>query len=262
MKVLKIKTAWPERSGFSLERTNENECVFIHMSSRAILNENGVRRACNPGACIFYPPYSFQILEAFSEGLIHDWMHLSPESISLFEKYRICPETLYDTPDDGFITTAMRELELESMNRREHCDEMCELKLREIMIYLSRTSNTDFARSVSPNIHAAFSELREEIHLDYQKKWSVNEMAERVHLSPSRFYAVYKSIFGQSPKSDLLTTRLEHAKRFLSDNTCTVSAVAEMTGYDNVYHFIRAFKGFCGMTPSEYRASHSQKQSR
>ncbi len=256
MKILKIKTAWPESDGFLLERTNRNECVFIHMCSRALLNEKDKIRLCGAGSCILYSPGSYQYLKALPDGLIHDWVHLSPDTLSLFEEYGIFPETVYELTDDKFVTSIFRELELESINPRTRSEELCELKWRELLIRMSRAADAKTPETVSPNLHAAMSELREKIHLDYRKDWTVREMANSVHLSPSRFHAVYKTVFGLSPKNDLLITRLEHAKRFLTDDSRTVTTVAEMTGYDNVYHFIRAFKKFCGKTPSEYRAGH------
>lgn len=256
---MKIKTAWPENEGFLLERKNKNECVFIHMSSRALLNEKDKIRLCPSGSCILYPPNSYQHLEALSEGLIHDWAHLTPDALPLFEKFGIFPETLYELSEDKFVTSIFREMERECMNRRAYSEELCEAKLCELLIGISRAIASEDPETVSPNLYAALSELRETIHLNYQKKWSVHEMADSVHLSASRFHAVYKTVFGISPKNDLLITRLEHAKRLLTDKNRTVAEVADMTGYDNVYHFIRAFKKFCGKTPGEYRAEHEEK---
>lgn len=254
MKVLKIKTAWPENGDFVLEREKvEDECIFIHMTTRAQLSEKGQLRACPAGSCILYPPGSHQLLKAFSEGLIHDWMHLSPDAEREFRQYGLMPDTLYLPAEDRVISSLMGELELETMNPRAFSAEFCDGKLRELMIRLFRGLQNDTAENFSPERHDTFSELRADIHRDYARDWSVEEMAALAHVSPSRFFALYKGIFGVSPKEDLLMSRLEHAKMFLSESDRPVKTVAEMTGYGNVYHFIRAFKKYTGKTPGEYR---------
>ena len=77
-------------------------------------------------------------------------------------------------------------------------------------------------------------------------------MAECVNLSQSRFYALYKEIFGISPNADLQAIRIEHAKTLLLQNKYLIREIAEMTGYTNQYHFIRRFREYTGTTPGKF----------
>ena len=77
-------------------------------------------------------------------------------------------------------------------------------------------------------------------------------MASRVNLSSSKFYEIYKDIFGVTPQKDLQDARIEHAKNLLIQSGCSVSEAASAVGYTNVYHFIRQFKKICNVTPGTY----------
>ena len=256
MKIYKIKTAWPENATFHLERYVGNECIFIHFTTHAVVSENGVLRECPAGTCILYPSGSHQLLRSFPDGLIHDWMHISSETKAVFASYGLQSDTLYTLSDDRFVSEIMREAELETLNPRHDSDALCELLLRELFLRLSRGITEKCTETIPPTVRDAFSDLRSRVHMEYEKDWTVESMASLIHLCPSRFYNLYKSIFGVSPKGDLLTVRLEHAKLFLSDNTRTVKEVSEAVGYTNVYHFIRSFKKYTGYTPGQYRTAH------
>lgn len=258
MKIHQIKTAWPESSSFHLERYVGNEYIFLHFTTHAIASENGILRDFPAGACIVYPPGAHQILNAYSDGFIHDWMHISSDIGDVLLHHGIQPDTIYTLSEDRFVTQLMREAELEQLNRREDSDELCDLLLRELFLKIARAVKSGPTETVSPNVHHTFTELRARIHMQYNKDWTVEEMATLVHLCPSRFYNVYKSIFGISPKNDLLIARLEHAKLFLCDEANTVKDVALAVGYTNVYHFIRAFKKYVGCTPGQYRMRHTE----
>jgi len=80
-------------------------------------------------------------------------------------------------------------------------------------------------------------------------------MAKRVMLSESRFYVVYREIFGIAPKNDIICARVELAKNLLRRGIYSVDEVSEKTGYQSTFNFIRQFKKACGMTPGEYKKS-------
>ena len=77
-------------------------------------------------------------------------------------------------------------------------------------------------------------------------------MAELVNLSPSRFYSLYKAMFGISPQQDLIRKRIQTAQILLDKQEFTVCEVAKLTGYGNQYHFIRQFREMTGMTPGSF----------
>ena len=87
-----------------------------------------------------------------------------------------------------------------------------------------------------------------------EKNWTVEDLAKQVSLSPSRYHALYKKLFGSSPMKDVINAKIDMAKTILlSDETTTLPVVAQRLGYKSHYHFIRQFKAVTGLTPGVYR---------
>lgn len=90
---------------------------------------------------------------------------------------------------------------------------------------------------------------------EHSRDASLDRAAERVHLSPSYLSRNFKEKSGESFSHALLRVRMEKAKAMLVDIHNRSYDVAYFVGYDNPKNFTRAFKGYYGMTPSEYRKS-------
>ncbi len=70
---------------------------------------------------------------------------------------------------------------------------------------------------------------------------------------------IFKETYGVSPNAYLLSKRMDHAARLLSDGR-SVSAVAQEIGYSSPYNFSRAYKKHFGYSPkgkSKIRNAHS-----
>ena len=78
-------------------------------------------------------------------------------------------------------------------------------------------------------------------------------MANQVHLSPTRFYALFKEALGVSPTEYLQDIRMQHAQRLLLNSSLSVSEVAAQSGYPDAFHFSRLFRRRYGISPLRYR---------
>lgn len=255
MNITKLKTLWPENAGFRLERSDtEDEFIFIHVLTAAVISSEKGVALCPAGSCICYKPHSYQFLAAREEqGLVHNWMHLTGDFDKLAQQYGFLFNTVYQLNDDGFVTELMQAAELEILNKRAYAEELCTVKITELVIKIMREAEKQNEEMIARETYNALIEARAKIHMDYSRNWTVDEMAKIVYLSPSRFYSLYKTVFGITPKADLQMIRLEHAKILLAEGRCSVKEVAEQVGYTNEYYFIRAFKGFTGKTPGRFR---------
>jgi AraC-like DNA-binding protein len=79
---------------------------------------------------------------------------------------------------------------------------------------------------------------------------SVADMAERAHLSVSRFSALFRQQFGCPPHQYLLHLRIYHAQHLLATGEHTLRQIAEYCGFADVPHFSKAFKKVTGRPPS------------
>jgi AraC family transcriptional regulator of arabinose operon len=254
MHITKAKALWPERKGFHLRRQSTgDQYIFLHLLSPVKIRIKDQWISVRRGGCILYNKYDYQEFVSDEDPLLHDYFHLQGELDRLMEQFGLSYTTVYYPQNSDKITQILQDLEQECMTKGSFGSEFCNAKLQELLIILARsTDQFSASHGIDGQTYNRFLRLRQDFHTRFDSDLSVNEMAEMVNLSPSRFYALYKIIFGVSPKKDYLNIRIEHAKNILKQRRYSVAQVAAMSGYNNQYHFIRQFKEVVGVTPGKY----------
>src|SRR5690606_24972134 len=84
---------------------------------------------------------------------------------------------------------------------------------------------------------------------------SLTEVSNLVSLNYSYFSTWFKEETGETFSNYVMKTKMNHAKRLLEDPYLRINEVASKVGYDNNYHFSRAFKNYYGISPKAYRSS-------
>jgi AraC-like DNA-binding protein len=90
----------------------------------------------------------------------------------------------------------------------------------------------------------------------YTQPIGVEAMAAAAGLSRAHFSREFKRAFGESPRSYLLTRRLERAAALLRTTDRSVAEVCLSVGLNGIGSFTSSFKRNFGLTPTEYRAAH------
>lgn len=104
--------------------------------------------------------------------------------------------------------------------------------------------------------HRGIHVLRDVLHtmeLNLGYGWTLNELADLAHLSPSRFSALFHQAVGTSPLNYLIQLRLTHAVHLLETTDLKIIGIAEECGFRNLSNFNRLFKQHVGLSPSELR---------
>ncbi|MEJ2423723.1 MAG: helix-turn-helix transcriptional regulator [Candidatus Thiodiazotropha sp.] len=78
---------------------------------------------------------------------------------------------------------------------------------------------------------------------------SVSDLAHLSGRSLSSFNRDFKALYQMTAKQWLLEKRLSKAKELLESEAYSVTEVALKVGYNNISHFIKAFKSKYGLTP-------------
>ena len=87
---------------------------------------------------------------------------------------------------------------------------------------------------------------------------TLDDLAAKLHLTPTHIIRVFRSAFGETPKKYLAARRLSQAKILLRETEISVREIAESLCYADSRHFASAFRAAVGQTPGEYRRSRSK----
>lgn len=91
------------------------------------------------------------------------------------------------------------------------------------------------------------------MHEQYMRPWTIEELAARANLCPSRYIHLFTEVHHVSPMRFLNVIRLNKAKEFLGNDSFSVGDVSRMAGFQSAQYFCRFFRRETGMTPTQYR---------
>lgn len=97
------------------------------------------------------------------------------------------------------------------------------------------------------------SKAIEAMHFEYQRSWSLEELARVAGMSRSGFALKFKSQVGVAPMDYLTNWRIQIASELLGSGSQTVSAVALAVGYESESAFSAAFKRILHCRPGSYQ---------
>ena len=100
------------------------------------------------------------------------------------------------------------------------------------------------------------------VHADPAHDWTVEELAKRIALSPSRFAARFRASTGESVMRYVGRWRANVACRLLRDTNLPLSQIAGRVGYESFPAFSRAFKSQLGSPPAAWRAALRSRETR
>jgi len=101
--------------------------------------------------------------------------------------------------------------------------------------------------------YSRIAEAIDYVKQHFKKQPSLDELAERVHLSPYHFQRLFSEWAGTSPKKFLQYISVEHAKRLLKERQATLFETAFETGLSGTSRLHDLFISIEGMTPAEYK---------
>ncbi|WP_052339556.1 AraC family transcriptional regulator [Gorillibacterium massiliense] len=85
----------------------------------------------------------------------------------------------------------------------------------------------------------------------------VNDMAQRIGVTPRHMNTLFREAFGLSPYAYLVLLRIRKAKGLLLNRPeLTVKTVSDRVGFRDTSHFVASFRKHAGITPETFRKYH------
>jgi AraC-like DNA-binding protein len=104
--------------------------------------------------------------------------------------------------------------------------------------------------------HSGLERLRPAVDFmdaNFLRNPSIEEIADRIQLSPNYFHRFFKQQAGTTPFKYMENRRLDLARKLLFDQRMNISQIAQETGYESLGYFSRAFRRRFGVSPSQLR---------
>lgn len=185
-----------------------------------------------------------------------DWIHFDRSSEdTLFSQLSIPFNRPIYLPYLSHLSNYVRLLVLEEHMGALHREEIQDSILSALLRSLDSQKLVQTELTGSKRHYSAMSRLRSEIHNQPGKDWNLDALAQSVNMSVSYFQALYKEMFGLPFRRDIIQARLQQSKFYLTESNMSVFTIADFCGYKDELHFMKQFKKFLGMTPTQYRVS-------
>lgn len=91
------------------------------------------------------------------------------------------------------------------------------------------------------------------INTNFKLQPNLDEVAQKIHLSPAHFQRLFTEWAGTSPKKFLQYISVQHAKKLLQEQQATLFDAAFETGLSSTSRLHDLFVSIEGMTPAEYK---------
>lgn len=132
---------------------------------------------------------------------------------------------------------------------------------RNMVLFLRRPGGqSQFSASLAAQIpeRQSLRELQVWIAENLRSPLNVEQLAERVAMSPRNFARVFARETGITPANYIITQRLEAARRELEQTNCRQDEISVRCGFGTTDNFRRIFIKKLGITPGQYRAHFKQ----
>ena len=246
-------------SSFVMDRpSGAGAGLFLLIKTNAVFIINGRRYDVSAGSYVMLRRDTPLKYHAANDKYTDDWLFFdyNDEDIRFFEKTGIPFDRPVSISAAGEIDTFFKMLMYEHYSAESFCKEL-EHSLLECMLYkLARlTAAPSAPQSAVPGRSESLTNIRTKIYSVPEQQLDIDSLAQIAGMSRSGFQHSYKRMFGVSPITDIITSRLEKAKRLLSGTAMSIEEVSISCGYKSSYSFMRQFRNKTGMTPTEYRQS-------
>ena len=243
---------------FSVNRPNGYDCyLLLLIKTSALININQKNIETKPGTLLLYSPCTPHKYRAIENLYQNDWIQFeAPANVNI--NYHL-PLNTPITLSNSFVYEQFFSLiGIEFFSTSPSRDNIISGLLH---VLLMKISTLDFPNVLqSENAYTEkLLELRQTIYNTPEKKWNITDIAASFSLSNGYFHLLYKNTFGTTCHKDVILSRLDHAKELLAFSNESIYQIASRCGYDTEEHFLRQFRKYVTMTPSEYRAKNKSK---
>jgi AraC-like DNA-binding protein len=133
--------------------------------------------------------------------------------------------------------------------------ELVEIKFKELLFNIViNPKNKELLHFFNSITQSTKTNIENMMAENFQYGLKIDDFAKLCGKSLSSFKREFKECFNTTPGRWLINKRLEHSKTLLLGTNLTVSQIGYECGFENISHFIQAFKKKVNVTPNKFKA--------
>jgi len=162
----------------------------------------------------------------------------------------------------NLCSTALRKFsEVYISDMLENMDEIIYKEINQATtIYSSFNACEKLVLQIEKNIgikkyekHYLISKIDEYIKVNYQNKFSLQDIANEIHVSTTYVSRLYKNKVGITITDAVNIVRIEQSKKLLKHTTLKIYEIAQIVGINDAAYFTNVFTKLEGINPSDFR---------
>ncbi len=262
---VRCEVGWDLPRAFS-ENLDDYDLWFI-WAGQGIMHLRDRQIQLHPGICVWMRPGG--IYDAQQD--ITNRLGVSAQHFDLMDKRTLKrprdgdlpPEIVY-MPDIPAVTSTMRTIarlrqasESTTGDTALQAANTARTMMQALLMEVHYQANTP-STNLSPTDHmhrSVITQMAADMTASPQDVSSIEALADLAGYSPAHFSRVFKQVMGVSPQRHLMEARIGRAKDLLLETDWSITRIADVLGYNDVYFFSRQFKHVTGQTPSAIRRS-------
>jgi AraC family transcriptional regulator of arabinose operon len=104
-----------------------------------------------------------------------------------------------------------------------------------------------------------FSDIQDYVKWNRNIDIKVSEIAEHFGYNKRYISYLFSTIAGVSLKQYIMQEKIEMAKYLLCDTNDNINEIAYQLGFNDNHNFMKVFKKFVGLTPTQYRNAYATR---
>lgn len=248
--------------------------LIVMTKGTLYLKYQDMKYSISPGEYLLLPPSGDGLREGFKKSdCCFYWLHFTyrhpvrtVDSRVLTENFGLEPDQIL-VPAQGTLAQPEKAVVLLRLLQDYVRSQYLHITKNYLSTLVLCEINSQSALILSKGEHPCPVPCQKQLYndiLDYIKDHirqdlKVNDIANHFGYNGKYLSHAFKEIVGMTLKQYIIKIKMEEAVFLLSDTNASIKEISDALGYSDSHNFMKLFKRQMGLTPSEYRNSHSKR---
>ncbi len=239
-----------------------NACTVVHSGKLMLQVPGSAVTMIHPGQMVFIPSGLYMITDIIPDQVPFQASVFFFESQLVAELFTQSTRHNYDSARfevlpfssalEAFCDTLVQ-------NYGQQDSTIAEWKIREFLyLALRETKSVGLQNLLQAMVERRKESIGQFMARNCNKPLRIEDYAALTGRSISTFHRDFKRHFGVGPKAWLTDKRMDYAGERLRLSSVSVGQLAAEIGYENISHFIKAFRKKHGLSPKQYQLQDRQ----